>query len=67
MQRKALTFDDIHNFLSGFLAEDVHAKRDLSLANATLGVIGSASLVVNQIGQGLALVTDSAGPPCGTL
>ena len=34
---------------------DVHAKRIYSLANATLGVISTASLAVNTIGQGLAL------------
>ena len=33
----------------------MHAKRVLSLANATLGVISTASLAVNTIGQGLAL------------
>jgi hypothetical protein len=54
MQRKAFTFDDIHRFLNGFLAEDVHAKRVLSLANAALGVMSSASLAINTIGQGLA-------------
>ena len=35
--------------------DDLHAKRILSLANATLGVIKCASLAVNTIGQGLAL------------
>jgi hypothetical protein len=54
MQR-GLTFENVHKFLSGFLAEDVHAKRVYSLANATLGVMSSASLAVNTIGQGLAL------------
>jgi Transposase DDE domain len=54
MQR-GLTFENVHSFLSGFLAEDIHAKRVLSLANATLGVMSSASLAVNTIGQGLAL------------
>ena len=34
---------------------DVHAKRVYSLAGATLGVIKTASLAVNTIGQGLAL------------
>src|SRR5580700_9168146 len=34
---------------------DLHAKRILSLTNATLGVIKTASLAVNTIGQGLAL------------
>ena len=33
---------------------DLHAKRVLSLANATLGVLVSASLAVHAIGQGLA-------------
>ena len=33
---------------------DLHAKRVLSLANATLGVLTSASLAVHAIGQGLA-------------
>ncbi len=36
-------------------ADDLHAKRVLSLAGATLGVIESASLAVAMIGQGLAL------------
>jgi hypothetical protein len=54
MQR-GLTFENVHSFLSGFLADDVHAKRVYSLANATLGVMSSASLAVNTIGQGLAL------------
>ena len=34
---------------------DQHAKRVLSLANASLGVIRTASLAVATIGQGLAL------------
>jgi hypothetical protein len=53
--RRGLTFENVHNFLSGFLADDVRAKRVYSLANATLGVMSSASLAVNTIGQGLAL------------
>jgi hypothetical protein len=39
----------------GLFAGDLHAKRVLSLANATLGVITGASLAVSMIGQGLAL------------
>jgi hypothetical protein len=35
--------------------QNMHAKRILSLTNATLGVIKTASLAVNTIGQGLAL------------
>jgi hypothetical protein len=39
----------------GSAGRDLHAKRVLSLTNATLGVIKTASLAVNTIGQGLAL------------
>jgi hypothetical protein len=48
-------FQDVNRFLSGLFDGDLHAKRVLSLANATLGVIRTASLAVNTIGQGLAL------------
>ena len=49
------TFGDVHRFLIGVFAEDVHAKRVYSLANATLGVMSTACLAVNAIGHGLAL------------
>ena len=52
---QTLSFGQVHHFLDGLLADDLHAKRVLSLANASLGVIKSASLAVNTIGQGLAL------------
>jgi hypothetical protein len=52
---KGITLQTSHQFLSALFGEDVHAKRIHSLANATLGVISSASLAVNTIGQGLAL------------
>src|SRR3981081_1556780 len=48
-------FGQVHRFLDGLFDGDLHAKRVLSLANATLGVISTASLAVNTIGQGLAL------------
>lgn len=47
-------FEDIHRFLQGLFGEDVHAKRVYSLANATVGVMASASLAIHTIGQGLA-------------
>ena len=50
-----LCFAEVHRFLAGLFDGDLHAKRVLSLANATLGVIWTASLAVNTIGQGLAL------------
>ena len=52
-RRKGIPFNTIHKFLTGLIGDDVHAKRVYSLANATLGVISSASLAVNTIGQGL--------------
>ncbi len=53
--KKPLSFEGVHHFLRTLFAEDLHAKRVLSLAGATIGVIGSASLAVGMIGQGLAL------------
>ena len=44
----------IRKFLESLFEEDVHAMRVLSMANATLGVLSSASLAVHAIGQGLA-------------
>jgi Transposase DDE domain len=45
---------DIQKFLNEFLGGDLHSKRIESLANATLGVMTSASLAVATIGQALA-------------
>ena len=53
--KKPLSFEGVHQFLKTLFAQDLHAKRVLSLAGATLGVIESASLAVGMIGQGLAL------------
>src|SRR3954452_13998998 len=44
----------VHEFLSGIFAEDLHAKRVLSLANGALGVMTSAALAVSLVGQALA-------------
>ena len=44
----------IADFIDNLYDGDLHAKRVLSLANATLGVLVSASLAVHAIGQGLA-------------
>jgi hypothetical protein len=49
-----LGFKGVHAFLSGLFDGDLHAKRVLSLANASLGVIRSGSLAVHTIGLGLA-------------
>jgi Transposase DDE domain len=53
--KRPLSFEAVHAFLQSLFAGDLHAKRVLSLAGATLGVIQTASLAVATIGQGLAL------------
>ena len=52
---QTLGFQEVSRFLGGLFDGDLHAKRLLSLANATLGAVRTASLAVNTIGQGLAL------------
>src|SRR6266852_4510046 len=52
---QTLGFQEVNRFLGGLFDGDLHAKRLLSLTNATLGVVRTASLAVNTIGQGLAL------------
>ena len=45
---------DLLNFINALYEGDLHAKRVLSLANATLGVLTSASLAIHAVGRGLA-------------
>ena len=47
-------FDFVHEFLIRICGEDLYAKRVLSLANGTLGVMTGAALAVGLIGQALA-------------
>ena len=51
----------IADFIDNLYDGDLHAKRVLSLANATLGVLVSASLAVHAIGQGDIYVTSAKG------
>jgi hypothetical protein len=51
---KRFSFDGVRRVLGGILEQDIHAKRIDCLADATLGVLHSASLAVCTIGQGLA-------------
>jgi hypothetical protein len=55
VRRRAREFKYTQEFLDALFADDLHAKRVQSLANATLGVMTSASLAVCTIGHGLAL------------
>lgn len=55
MKRKvAIDETQVHDFLTRLFAEDLHAKRILSLSHATLGVVHAVSLSVHAIGQALA-------------
>ena len=54
MIKQGLCQKDIVGFVTTLYDGDLHAKRILSLANGTLGVLTSASLAVHAIGQGLA-------------
>lgn len=53
-RNQTLSFGEVHRFVDTVFGDNLHAKRVLSLANATLGVINTASLAVNTIGHGLA-------------
>ena len=52
--KSALRRNEINEFITRLYDGDLHAKRVLSLANGTLGVLSSASLAVHAVGQGLA-------------
>src|ERR1700710_276166 len=52
---QTLGFQQVNRFLSDLFEGDMHAKRVVSLSNATLGVVRTASLAVHTIGLGLAL------------
>jgi hypothetical protein len=52
---KTFSHQQVHQFLDEVLGPGLHAKRVASLADATLGVMQSASLAVCTIGHGLAM------------
>lgn len=56
VRKSVLTTKQIHEFVGAIAAEDLHAKRVLSLSNATVGVIHAAALGVHAIGRALAQV-----------
>jgi hypothetical protein len=51
---KAVNQSRILAFVNSFIGDDLHAKRVLSLANGTLGVLHAGSLAVATIGRALA-------------
>ena len=54
IQGMQLSSIDIESIVNNIFTDSQHAKRRKSLANAALGVISSASLIVHRIGLGLA-------------
>jgi hypothetical protein len=53
-----LNEQQVHKTLTSLFAEDLHARRVLSLTHATVGVLHSASLAVHAIGLGMAEARD---------
>lgn len=49
---------DIHDLLKNIFEDSLHQKTIYSIANAALGVIASASLIIHRIGRGLAQVCE---------
>lgn len=48
----------VHEFVSDLVADDLHAKRVLSLANGVVGVLHAATLAIHTIGEALASARD---------
>jgi hypothetical protein len=46
--------ENVHAFVDSLFHDDLHAKRILSLSNATLGVLQAGALGIHAIGRGLA-------------
>ena len=49
----SITHSEVHRFIEEAIGTDTHAKRVLSLSNATLGTLHAASLSVRAIGLAL--------------
>jgi Transposase DDE domain len=54
IQGERINYLNIEDLVENIFGDSEHAKRKQSLANAVLGVISSASLIVHRIGLGLA-------------
>ena len=55
--KSAIRPEDVQNAMADIFAEDMHARRVLSLSNAVVGAIHSVALTVHAIGHGLAAAT----------
>ena len=61
VDKGVLRRDDISQFIANLYEGDLHAKRVLSLANATVGVLTSASLVVGNVSRDHSINDESTG------
>jgi hypothetical protein len=61
VRSSSINEEQVHSFVEGVFGEELHSKRVLSLALATLGVIHAASLSVYAIGQALAQARGTQG------
>jgi len=61
IQGERLNSINIEGIIDNIFEDSEHSKRKHSLANAALGVISSASLIVHRIGLGLAAANDLLG------
>jgi hypothetical protein len=61
LRRVGLSSESIQGFLSDVVEDDLHVKTILSLSNAVLGVLHSASLCIHVIGRAYGWVTDHDG------
>jgi Transposase DDE domain len=59
-ERAGIPPDLIRDFVYGLLAEEIHAKRVESIANAVTGVTRASTLSVQTIGHGLAAALDKS-------
>ena len=63
-RREVIHYSKVFDFVEGVFGESMHAKRVLSLANATLGTMHAESLAIHLIGQGLAQAKDLERKHC---
>jgi hypothetical protein len=61
IQGERINVIDVQSFIDAVFEDSEHEKRKRSIANAVLGVINSASLIVYRIGNGLAAAKDLFG------
>ena len=61
IQGERVNFLNIEPIIERIFSDSMHAKRKLSLANAVLGIISGASLIVHRIGLALAVAKKLLG------